>query len=132
MGDNLNQKMEEMREEIKIFENIDALRRLAEEEKKGLTQRRKNLKKRRDALRLQLKVQNENFEKSKSVQDNDKLIELLNMEKKIKALEDNLFVMREFIAEKGAETNVQPLKEEVRGLSQEINSLLCDMQQNVG
>merc|ERR1712216_960816 len=127
--DNLNQKMDEMREEIKMFENIDALKHRAEEEKRGLSQRRNNLKKRRNALRLQLKVQSENFEKNKSVADVDKLSELSGLEKKMKAMEENLFVMREFVAEKGAETNVQPLQAEVQGLGAEINAMLCDMQQ---
>merc|ERR1711988_123291 len=63
--DNLNQKMDEMRDEIKMFENIDALKSRAEHEKKIYASRRKNLKKRREALKLQLKVQGEEYEQKK-------------------------------------------------------------------
>merc|ERR1711998_681551 len=49
--DNLNQKMDEMRDEIKVFENLDALRGRADHEKKMYKARHKTLKKRRDALK---------------------------------------------------------------------------------
>merc|ERR1711988_1795686 len=127
--DNLKQKMEEMYEEIKIFENIGALKSRAQNEKQGLDKRRKGLRKRRDALKIQLRVQTEEFERNKQMQDHEKLNELDTIEKKIKAMEDNLFVMREFVSEKGAETNFGPLQNEVRGLGAEINSMLCEMQQ---
>merc|ERR1711988_741968 len=63
--DNLNQKMDEMREEIKVFENVDALRTRADHEKKMFKARHKTLKKRRDALKDALKIQVEGFEKKK-------------------------------------------------------------------
>jgi len=119
--DNLNQKMEEMREEIKVFENLDALRTRAEHEKKMFKARHKTLKKRRDALKTSLKVQVDGFEKKKkSVQETEKISELETLEKKLRAMEDNLFVMKEFVSEKGAETNVGPLRDEVRGLGFEV------------
>merc|ERR1712216_785351 len=129
--DNLNQKMDEMRDEIKMFENIDALKSRAEHEKKIYASRRKNLKKRREALKLQLKVQGEEYEqKKKTMPDmSEKMNELDNLEKKVRAMEDNLFVMREFVSEKGAETNVGPLRDEVRGLGHEINQTLIESMQ---
>ena len=50
-------------------------------------------------------------------------------EKKLRAMEDNLFVMKEFVNEKGAETNIGPIKDEVRGLGYEINQMLISLQQ---
>lgn len=128
--DNLNQKMEEMRDEIKVFENIEGLKSRAQHEKVSLQTRHEALKKRRDALKLALKVQQESFEKKKkSPQEIEKINELENLEKKLKAMEDNLFVMKEFVSEKGAETNVAPIMDEVRGLGYEINQMLIHMQQ---
>ena len=51
------------------------------------------------------------------------------LEKKLRAMEDNLFVMKEFVAEKGAETDVAPHLNEVRGMVFEINSLLSQQLQ---
>ena len=128
--DNLNQKMEEMREEIVVFENLDALKARAEHEKRTFASRKKVLKKRRDALKVALRVQADEFEKKrKSPQDQEKITELETLEKKLRAMEDNLFVMKEFVNEKGAETNIGPIKDEVRGLSYEINQMLVAMQQ---
>jgi len=128
--DNLNQKMEEMREEIKVFENIDALKASAEGERRVLASRKKVLKKRRDALKVALKVQADEFEKKrKSPQEQEKVTELETLEKKLRAMEDNLFVMKEFVNEKGAETNIGPIKDEVRGLGYEINQMLISLQQ---
>jgi hypothetical protein len=128
--DNLNSKMDEMRDEIKVFENIDAMKSRADHEKRMFASRRKGLKKRRDALKVALKVQAEDLEKKrKSPQEMEKIAELETLEKKLKAMEDNLFVMKEFVSEKGAETNVAPLRDEVRGLGYEINSMLIVMQQ---
>jgi len=128
--DNLNQKMDEMRDEIKVFENLDALRSRAEHEKKMYKARRKTLQKRRDALKVSLKVQVEEFEKKKkSVKESEQIGELEALEKKLRAMEDNLFVMKEFVAEKGAETDVAPHLNEVRGMVFEINSLLSQQLQ---
>merc|ERR1711943_14500 len=116
--DNLNQKMEEMREEIVVFENLDALKARAEHEKRTFASRKKVLKKRRDALKVALRVQADEFEKKrKSPQDQEKITELETLEKKLRA-------MKEFVNEKGAETNIGPIKDEVRGLSYEINQML--------
>merc|ERR1719164_137079 len=130
--DNLNQKMDEMRDEIKVFENLDALRGRADHEKKMFRQRQKTLKKRRDALKCQLKVQADKMESmKKDPKDQEKVAELESLEKNIKTKEDNLFFIKEFVAEKGAETNVAPLMDEVRGLGFEINQLLIQQQQKV-
>lgn len=129
--DNLNQKMDEMRDEIKIFENIDALKSRADHEKRIYAARKEVLEKRRTALKLQLKCQEEAYNKAKKGAPDtiDKANELDNLEKKVRAMEDNLFVMREFVSEKGAETNVGPLRDEVRGLGHDINKTLIEMQQ---
>lgn len=128
--DNLNQKMNEMRDEIKVFENLDALKSRAEHEKKMYKARRKTLQKRRDALKVSLKVQVEDFEKKKkSVKESEQIGELEALEKKLRAMEDNLFVMKEFVAEKGAETDVAPHLNEVRGMVFEINTLLSQQLQ---
>jgi len=126
--DNLNQKMEEMRDEIKIFEDIDALKTRAEHEKKIYKSKRALLKKRRDTWKHQLKIQSEEAEQRKKKNDinQDKSNELDNLEKKVRAMEDNLFVMKEFVSEKGAETNVAPLRDEVRNLGHELNQMLID------
>merc|ERR1719409_70953 len=118
-----------MYDEIKIFENIGALKNRAAQERNGLVKRRKVLEKRRHALKTQLSLQSETFERNKPMADQEKLNELENLEKKIRAMEDNLFVMREFVSEKGAETNFGPLQNDVRGLGGEINAMLCEMQQ---
>merc|ERR1719440_1669898 len=79
--DNLNQKMLEMRDEIKVFENIEGLKSRAQHEKVSLQTRHEALKKRRDALKLALKVQQESFEKKKkSPQEIEKINELENLE----------------------------------------------------
>lgn len=128
--ENLSSKMDEMREEIKIFEDVDSLKNRAEAEKRMYASKKKALKKRRDALKVALKVQADELEKKrKSPQEMEKITEVETLEKKLRAMEDNLFVMKEFVSEKGAETNVGPLRNEVLGLGYEINQMLIQMQQ---
>jgi len=128
--ENLSSKMDEMREEIKIFEDVDTLKNRAEAEKRMFASKKKALKKRRDALKVALKVQADELEKKrKSPQEMEKITEVETLEKKLRAMEDNLFVMKEFVSEKGAETNVGPLRNEVLGLGYEINQMLIQMQQ---
>lgn len=128
--DNLNDKMQEMRDEINVFENIGDLRKRASNEIAVYENRIMMLTQRKKALEKAKEEQKADHDKrKKTVKEIEAEKELENLEKRLQAMEENLFGLREFVFERNAQTNVAPLRDEVQGLGFEINNMLISMQQ---
>ena len=62
--------------------------------------------------------------------ENDTHVQLANLEKKLSHLEQNNFSVEEFIANKRAELNFEPVKNKVLKMQWEYNRMLVDGTKN--
>ncbi len=62
--------------------------------------------------------------------DNETHVQLSNLEKKLSHLEQNNFALEEFIANKKAELNFEPVRNRVLKMRWEYNKVLVDMAKN--
>eukprot|EP00658_Telonema_sp_P-2_P081339 TRINITY_DN830_c0_g1_i7.p2 TRINITY_DN830_c0_g1~~TRINITY_DN830_c0_g1_i7.p2 ORF type:complete len:311 (-),score=129.21 TRINITY_DN830_c0_g1_i7:346-1278(-) len=124
--DNLNQKMNEMRVEIKTYSDLEAVEQSAISEKVHLGQRRDVLQGRCNELRALVEQRRKVCDAKRTATQSEASKALETQESKLKALEDNLFLMRETVAQKSAETNIAPIREECRGVTNQIHQMITD------
>merc|ERR1719242_381516 len=114
-----------MEEEMITFSDLDKLRTEAEEKRQQLEVEREELSGRREgALQHLQDVQLEHETIKKSLHDNETYIQLTNLERKWQVLEQNNFAVSEFISNKKAESNFEPIKNRVLKLQWEYNKML--------
>ncbi|XP_067039756.1 intraflagellar transport protein 74 homolog isoform X2 [Acropora muricata] len=94
-----------MTQELEVYNDLDALREESEEKKHRLYEEKKVLLTRKETL-IECK--------------------LGNLERKLCHLEQNNFVMKEFITQKSLESDYDDLKQRALGDIDEINKLLID------
>ena len=148
--DNLTQKMNEMRAEIKTYSDLEAVEQSALQEKQHLSGRKNTLQSNSTALQqlvesrrkiLDVKRNAAASDASKALETQEvritayhslielllsHLLNLLLCQTKMRALEDNLFLMRETVAQKSAETNIEPIRNECTTLSTSIHQMLAE------
>ncbi|KAK2555052.1 Intraflagellar transport protein 74-like protein [Acropora cervicornis] len=108
--ESLKEKINSMTQELEVYNDLDALKDESEDKKRRLYEEKKVLLTRKETLIEYVK----------------KLSALGNLERKWCHLEQNNFVMKEFIAQKSLESDYDGLKQRALGDIDEINKLLID------
>ncbi|XP_069575450.1 intraflagellar transport protein 74 homolog, partial [Brachyistius frenatus] len=120
-----------MEAELHTYRDLDALRDTAEDKKKRLQENRVSLTQRRDSFRQLLEEMNQKYEALKSkLTENETHAQLTNLERKWQHLEQNNFVMKEFIASKSQESDFASVAKNVSQQVAEYNKSLIELLQN--
>merc|ERR1719322_880797 len=121
----LEEKMTRMDEEMQTFSDLDKLRREAEEKRNLLEVEKEELNSRREGVMQNLHEAQLTYDSlKKNLNDNETYIQLTNLERKWQVLEQNNFAISEFISNKKAESNFEPIKNRVLKLQWEYNKML--------
>ncbi|XP_033108162.1 intraflagellar transport protein 74 homolog isoform X2 [Anneissia japonica] len=123
----LTDSIEQMEMELKTYIDVDTVKRNAEERKKKLGQEKVILAKRKDIFKKDMQDLSSQYEALKAqLSENETYAQLGNMERKWQHHEQNNFVMKEFIANKGMESDYQPIVRDVQQQLNEYNKILQD------
>lgn len=129
--DMLTERVSTMESELLTYRDLDTLRRTSEDKKKRLQQDQESLTQRRETLDQLLEEMNRKHEALKStLQENETHAQLVNLEQKWKHLEQNNFVMKEFIASKSQESDYTSVAKNVDQLVAEYNKILIESLNN--
>ncbi|XP_066194956.1 intraflagellar transport protein 74 homolog [Sylvia atricapilla] len=127
----LKDKIEQTKAELEIYNNLPALKASGEEKKKKLQDDKEKLTKRNCAFKKIMEHLNTEYETlKKDLQENEIYSQLTNLERKWQHLEQNNFMMKEFIAAKIQESDYQPIMKNSRKLIKEYNKALIEALQN--
>ncbi|XP_015508214.1 intraflagellar transport protein 74 homolog isoform X2 [Parus major] len=127
----LKDKIEQTKAELEIYNNLSALKASGEEKKKKLQDDKEKLTKCSRAFKKIMEHLNTEYETlKKELQENETHSQLTNLERKWQHLEQNNFMMKEFIATKSQESDYQPIMKNVRKLVKEHNEALIEALQN--
>ncbi|NXY55930.1 IFT74 protein, partial [Callaeas wilsoni] len=127
----LKDKIKQIKAELEIYSNLPALKASGEEKKKKLQDDKEKLTKRSHAFKKVMEHLNTEYETlKKELQENETHSQLTNLERKWQHLEQNNFMMKEFIATKSRESDYQPIMKNVRKLVKEHNEALIEALQN--
>ncbi|NWT56348.1 IFT74 protein, partial [Erythrocercus mccallii] len=127
----LKDKIEQTKAELDIYNNLPALKASGEEKKKKLQDDKEKLTKRNHAFKKIMEHLNTEYETlKKELQENETHSQLTNLERKWQHLEQNNFMMKEFIAAKIQESDYQPIMKNSRKLVKEYNKALIEALQN--
>ncbi|XP_039983555.1 intraflagellar transport protein 74 homolog isoform X2 [Xiphias gladius] len=127
----LKERFSTMESELHTYRDLDTLRLTAEEKKKRLQEDRVLLTQRRDSFRQLLEEMNQQYEALKTkLQENETHAQLANLERKWQHLEQNNYVMKEFIASKSQESDYASVAKKVSHHVSDYNKCLVDSLQN--
>ncbi|NWZ67955.1 IFT74 protein, partial [Acrocephalus arundinaceus] len=127
----LKDKIEQTKAELEIYNNLPALKASGEEKKKKLQDDREKLTKHSCAFKKIMEHLNTEYETlKKELQENETHSQLMNLERKWQHLEQNNFMMKEFIAAKIQESDYQPIMKNSRKLVKDYNKVLIEALQN--
>ncbi|XP_060949958.1 intraflagellar transport protein 74 homolog [Limanda limanda] len=128
----LKERVSTMETELHTYRDLDTLRDTAEDKKKRLQDDRVSLTQRRDSFKQLLDEMNQKYEALKTkLQENETHAQLANLERKWQHLEQNNFVMKEFIASKSQESDYASVAKNVSQQVAEYNkSLIESLQSN--
>ncbi|NXN02660.1 IFT74 protein, partial [Sylvia borin] len=127
----LKDKIEQAKAELEIYNNLPALKASEEEKKKKLQDDKEKLTKRSCVFKKIMEHLNTEYETlKKELQENETHSQLTNLERKWQHLEQNNFMMKEFIAAKIQESDYQPIMKNSRKLIKEYNKALIEALQN--
>ncbi|KAK5850001.1 hypothetical protein PBY51_014290 [Eleginops maclovinus] len=127
----LKERVSTMETELVTYRDLDNLRHTGEEKKKRLQEERVSLTQRRDSFKQLLEEMNQTYEALKTkLQENETHAQLANLERKWQHLEQNNFVMKEFIASKSQESDYASVAKNVSQQVAEYNKSLIDSLQN--
>ncbi|NXW81312.1 IFT74 protein, partial [Hirundo rustica] len=127
----LKDKIEQTKAELEIYNNLPALKASGEEKKKKLQDDKEKLTKRSCAFKKIMEHLNIEYDTlKKELEENETHSQLTNLERKWQHLEQNNFMMKEFIAAKIQESDYQPVMENSRKLVKEYNKALIEALQN--
>uniref|UniRef100_A0A3B3Q397 Intraflagellar transport 74 n=1 Tax=Paramormyrops kingsleyae TaxID=1676925 RepID=A0A3B3Q397_9TELE len=123
----LKEQMQKMTEGLQTYSNLEALKTAGGEKKKRLQEERMLFTQRREAFKKVVQKMNEELEALKArLLDNETHAQLTNLERKWQHHEQNNFVMKEFIASKGMESDYRPIVRSVTKQLSEHNQALID------
>ncbi|CAI5673980.1 unnamed protein product [Oreochromis niloticus] len=127
----LQERVSTMQSELHTYRDLDTLRLTAEEKKKRLQEEQVSLTQRRDAFGQLLEEMNQEYEALKTkLQENETHAQLANLERKWQHLEQNNFVMKEFIASKSQESDYASVAKNVSQQVADYNKSLIELLQN--
>ncbi|XP_074611284.1 intraflagellar transport protein 74 homolog isoform X2 [Acropora palmata] len=125
--ESLKEKINSMTQELEVYNDLDALKDESEDKKRRLYEEKKVLLTRKETLIEYVKKLSAVYDASRSkLIENETHSQLGNLERKWCHLEQNNFVMKEFIAQKSLESDYDGLKQRALGDIDEINKLLID------
>ncbi|KAJ8007479.1 hypothetical protein DPEC_G00117930 [Dallia pectoralis] len=128
----LIQKIQAMTQELETYRNLNALKTAGEEKKKKLQTDGVSLTQRRDSFKKIMQKMNDKYETLKTqLQENETHAQLTNLERKWQHHEQNNFVMKEFIASKGMESDYRPVVKTVSRQLAGYNKILIDALQGI-
>ncbi|XP_062844674.1 intraflagellar transport protein 74 homolog [Trichomycterus rosablanca] len=123
----LKEKIQQMSDDMKTYRDLDALKAAGQQKMKRLQEEKASLTERRDALKKINHKMNQEYEAlAAQLQENETHAQLRNLERKWQHLEQNNFVMKEFIASKSMESDYRIVKEKVTKQLVEYNKMLID------
>uniref|UniRef100_A0A8D2NTP3 Intraflagellar transport 74 n=1 Tax=Zosterops lateralis melanops TaxID=1220523 RepID=A0A8D2NTP3_ZOSLA len=127
----LKDKIEQTKAELEVYNNLPALKASGEEKKKKLQDDKEKLTKHSHAFKKIMEHLNTEYETlKKELQENETHSQLTNLERKWQHLEQNNFMMKEFIAAKIQESDYQPIMKNSRKLIKEYNKALIEALHN--
>ncbi|XP_008436706.1 intraflagellar transport protein 74 homolog isoform X3 [Poecilia reticulata] len=127
----LKEQVSTMETELLTYRDLDALRRSADDKRKRLQEERLTLSQRRDFFLQLLEEMNQKHEALKTkLQENETHAQLTNLERKWQHLEQNNFVMKEFIASKTQESDYESVAKVVYQQVADYNKSLVEALQN--
>ncbi|KAM4543359.1 intraflagellar transport protein 74 homolog [Fundulus diaphanus] len=127
----LKEQLGTMESELLTYRDLDTLRQAAEDKRKRLQEERLALTRRRESFGQLLDELNRNHEALKAkLQENETHAQLTNLERKWQHLEQNNFVMKEFIASKTQESDYASVAKVVSQQVAEYNQSLIESLQN--
>ncbi|XP_040613092.1 intraflagellar transport protein 74 homolog isoform X2 [Mesocricetus auratus] len=127
----LKNKIKQMTADLETYNDLATLKSSAEEKKKKLHQERTVLSTYRNAFKKTMEKLTADYETLKTqLQENETHAQLTNLERKWQHLEQNNFVMKEFIATKSQESDYQPVIKNVMKQIAEYNKTIMDALHN--
>lgn len=121
----LKDKMVSMKKEMTTFKSEEQLQAESVEAKKGLSVQRQQWKRKRDAIKSQVQVLSQSFDKKKrDLAANEGMKKLDTLETKLRSAMATVYDLDSFIAERRRESSYTHLKQEVVQMTQEMNSLI--------
>ncbi|XP_003968254.1 intraflagellar transport protein 74 homolog isoform X1 [Takifugu rubripes] len=127
----LKERISTMESELTTYSDLDRLRHAADKKKKRLQEERQLLTQRREFFKQLLKEMSEKYEALKrKLQENETHAQLSNLERKWQHLEQNNFVMKEFISSKTQESDYNSVTTTVYQQVSDYNKLLIQLLQN--
>ncbi|NXR64005.1 IFT74 protein, partial [Rhadina sibilatrix] len=127
----LKDQIEQTKAELEIYNNLPALKASGEEKKKKLQNDKERLTRRNHAFKKIMEHLNAEYETlKKELEENETHSQLTNLERKWQHLEQNNFMMKEFIAAKIQESDYHPIMKNSRKLVKEYNKALTEALQN--
>eukprot|EP01012_Entosiphon_sulcatum_P023566 TRINITY_DN2864_c0_g1_i1.p1 TRINITY_DN2864_c0_g1~~TRINITY_DN2864_c0_g1_i1.p1 ORF type:complete len:593 (+),score=214.47 TRINITY_DN2864_c0_g1_i1:49-1827(+) len=127
----ISDKIRQHEEAIKKYSNLDALRQDAEQRKRELQVQKNRSLKLRDALKqnVHLLSQNRYEVMRQALTENETHKSLETLEHKIRVVQQNVFALSDFIAQKGSESDYLPLKAECLKMCEQINRYIKEQTQ---
>lgn len=120
--ESLTTKINTMTKELGTYSDLNTLKQNATAKKQLLGEEKQELIDKKGKYKNDVQELSQKYDAvKKELADNDTHTQLGNLERKWQHLETNNFAMKEFIAQKAAESNVDGLREEVTGLVYGIN-----------
>ncbi|XP_054893424.1 intraflagellar transport protein 74 homolog [Poeciliopsis prolifica] len=127
----LKEQVSTMETELLTYRDLDALRRSADDKRKRLQEEQQTLSQRRNSFLQLLEEMNQKHEALKTkLQENETHAQLTNLERKWQHLEQNNFVMKEFIASKTQESDYESVAKVVYQQVADYNKSLIEALQN--
>uniref|UniRef100_A0A803YBG1 Intraflagellar transport 74 n=1 Tax=Meleagris gallopavo TaxID=9103 RepID=A0A803YBG1_MELGA len=127
----LKERIEKTTADLEVYKDLPALKASGEEKKKRLQEEKEKLTKLSHGFKKIMETLNAEYETLKrELQENETYSQLTNLERKWQHLEQNNFMMKEFIATKSQESDYQPVRKNVRKLVTEYNKALIEALQN--
>ncbi|XP_045608252.1 intraflagellar transport protein 74 homolog isoform X2 [Procambarus clarkii] len=129
----LKEKLAQMELEIVEFSDLDGLKTRAEEKRRLLVQEKEELDARKSCISQSLQDITSAITALKNqLHENETYTQLTNLEKKWAHLEQTNFTLREFVAQRKAESNFVPYKNQAMKLVNEYNRSLQEVMQSGG
>ncbi|XP_072904795.1 intraflagellar transport protein 74 homolog isoform X1 [Hemitrygon akajei] len=127
----LKEKIQQITVALETYNDLDGLKAAGEEKKKKLQEEKVRLTKCRSTFKKMMQqVLKESDILKMQLQENETHSQLMNLERKWQHHEQNNFVMKEFIATKGMESDYQPIMKDVTKQLTEFNKILQEALQN--
>merc|ERR1719414_1488290 len=129
--ESLNTKIATMEDGLSTYSDLERLRQEADIRRTTLEEEHLSLGTRRVVASQNLAAaQNAHDTLARQLADNETYVQLNNMEKKWSHLEQNNFTIEEYIANKKAELNFEPIKNKVMKIQAQYNQLLIECLRN--